>query len=87
MKIALFKDEYSQLIWPEGMEKHTRMLRVSEYIEVDFPPRAAEEFVPAQVEAIEREIADLTTKYATALEHLKTRKADLLSITFNEVPA
>jgi hypothetical protein len=69
--------------WAERMD----YTRVSEYVEVTFPPRPPEEYVPEQVATIEKQMEQCTAKYAQVMAELKTRKADLLSITLQAEPA
>jgi hypothetical protein len=56
-------------------------LRVSEYVEVEFPSLPMEDVVPLQVAAVERSIEKLTAEYAKELDLLQARKADLLALT------
>lgn len=91
MKIATF--EYTNPML-KGLstylsEKDSRhadnYIRVSEYIEVEFPPRAAEEIVPEQIAALDTQIAEVTDKFGKALAELKARKSELLAISAPEV--
>jgi len=56
-------------------------IRLSEYVDVEFPPRAAEEVVPEQIAAIDAQLAEVADKFGKALAELKARKAELLAIT------
>ncbi|MDR5729669.1 MAG: hypothetical protein RB191_19815 [Terriglobia bacterium] len=56
-------------------------IRLSEYVDVEFPPRAAEEVVPEQIAALEVQIAEVTNKFSKAITELKARKSELLAIT------
>jgi hypothetical protein len=56
-------------------------IRMSEYVDIDFPPRAAEEVVPEQIAAIDAQLAEVADKFGKALAELKARKAELLAIT------
>lgn len=83
MKLALFTSTYTKQPaalepWADNSSVYTRL---SEYVEVDFPPRPAKEYVPEAVAAIDREIADLTQKFADDMNALKDQKANLLAIT------
>lgn len=55
--------------------------RISKFIEVEFPPRTAEEVVPEQIAALDAQIAEVTEKFGRALGELKARKSELLAIT------
>ena len=83
MKVAIFKDikDDFQMVRTEEEEKYTDMVRVTEYVEVQFVQRRAEEFVPAQVESIDKQIAQVSREFGEKLALLKTRKADLLALT------
>ena len=56
-------------------------IRFSEFVDVEFPPRAAEEVVPEQIAAIDAQLAEVADKFGKALAELKARKAELLAIT------
>jgi hypothetical protein len=89
MKIAVFKEvkhDFS-MVRPETDEKYTDMVRMTEYVDVEFVPRPPEEYVPAQVESIDKQIAAVTTKFTQELNELKTRKQDLLALTDQREPA
>jgi hypothetical protein len=89
MKIAVFKEiahDFS-MVRPEADEKYTDMVRMTHYVEVEFVPRPPEEFVPAQVESLDRQIATITTKFTQELNELKTRKQELLALTLQGEPA
>ncbi len=82
MKIAAFESEFGGLMyWPPDMEKYANSVRVTEYVDIEFPPRAKEEIVPAKIEKIDHEIAEITAKFTNELTELKTRKANLLALT------
>jgi len=60
-------------------------IRFSEYVDIDFPPRTAEEVVPEQIAAIDAQLAEVTDKFGKALAELKARKAELLAIAAPEM--
>jgi hypothetical protein len=88
MKIAVFKsiDHDFSMVRPEQDEKYTDMVRMTHYVEVEFVQRSAEEYVPAQVESIDKQIATITTKFTQELNELTTRKQDLLALTDERQP-
>jgi len=69
------------LYYPPETEPYTDMVRVSEYVEIDFPPRTAEELVPAQVALIDKKIAQVSKEFGDQLAALKDAKDKLLAIT------
>jgi hypothetical protein len=90
-KFAQFKDlkwsYVSPLILAEEDSKHTKLVRVSDWADVEFVPRKLDEMVPEQVAALDNDIAEVTEKFGKALAELKTRKAELLSLTQDAVTA
>lgn len=83
MKLAIFKDASSNftLVREAKEEQYTDMVRISEYVDVDFPPRAIEERMVLEVAALEKEIEQITAKFAKAVGELKNRKSELLALT------
>ena len=84
MKIAQFESMStpgSFQFWDEGMEKYTTAGRISEYVDVQFPPRALEELVPAQVAIIDRKIAEVSAELGRQIAELKDAKGRLLALT------
>ena len=87
MKIALFKSiEYGWTMpaaqHDDGSDPHLgSYVRITEYVDVDFPPRAPEEIVPAQLAAIDRAEQDARAKFQLQLNELAERRAKLLALT------
>lgn len=86
MKIAIYKvgKSYASDIPCEVFpwrEDNSDYIRLTEIVEVDFPPRKPEEIVPAQVAILEREREELVAKFTAALKEIDDRKAELLALT------
>jgi hypothetical protein len=83
MKIALFDigngyrcehiAAFSEIGYSSGV-------RLSEYIEVEFPPLKPEQVIPEQLAVIDRHIAQVTKEFTEKLNELKTQRANLLAI-------
>ena len=79
MKLAQFKslDNYPLTLYYEPeREKYTDMVRMTEYVEVEFPPRAPEEIVPAQIAALDEQIADVSREFGAKLAALKEAEGE-----------
>lgn len=61
-------------------------IRVSEYVEIDFPPRAPEEIVPAQLAALDKAEQDLRAQFQLKLNEIADARARVRSLT-HEVAA
>ena len=61
-------------------------VRVSEYLDIDFPTRPAAEIVPAQIAALDKAEAELRAKFSEKLHEIAEQRAKLLCLT-HEVPA
>lgn len=84
MKLAKFQSLGNYpltLYYPPETEEHTDMVRMTEYVEVEFPPRDMKELVPAQVAIIDRKIAEVSDEFGKKLAALKEAKENLLAIT------
>ena len=90
-KYAQFKDlkwvYVSPMIMDERSGEVTTLVRVSEWVEVEFTPRQADEMVPEQLAAIDADIATVTDKFGKALAELRARRAELLAIVDQRQPA
>lgn len=65
----------------QGFEEHKDKLRISEYVEIDFPDLPAADVVAAEVDQLDQQIAIVRDAAAQKLNELATRKAELLSLT------
>lgn len=92
--LALFSDESTYVtvasagyddegnpIAPDWIKNYTQ---VSEWVEVTFPVVSTEEYVRGQLKTLDEAEKETTAKYLTALERLKTKRAELLAITHQE---
>ena len=83
MRIALFKNtEFGfDSIGGKYLEAGSNYVRTSEYVEVEFPPRMADEVVQDQVKALDAERQLVIAKYVKTLANIDERKARLLALT------
>ena len=61
-------------------------VRVSEWVDVTFPPRATEEVVQQSLAALDAEQRELVAKHLDALRKLAEARAKLLSLTHEVTP-
>ena len=61
-------------------------VRISEYVDIDFPPRAPEEIVPAQLAALDKAEQDLRAQFQLKLNEIADARARVRSLT-HEVAA
>lgn len=89
MKVALFKDITWQHSTPtpcsESMETLDMYARVSEYVEVDFPPLSTDAAVKQQLDALDRTEKELRNQFQQKLGGIENRRAELQALTY--VPA
>ena len=84
MRIALYKYVAGEMtvVRETVLEPYMAgMIRVSEPIEVEFPPRLGNEAVAEEVSAIDVQIAEHTEEFAKKIDKLKESKSKLLAIT------
>ncbi len=87
MKIALFKSiEYGWTMpaaqHDDGSDPHAgSYVRITDYIDVNFPPRAPAEIVPAQLAAIDKAEQDARAELQLKLNVLAERRANILALT------
>lgn len=55
--------------------------RVSEFVEVEFPPRSAEEHVPEQLAVLDTAESELRSKFAAKLAEISSERAKLRALT------
>lgn len=80
-KAALFESKYGISLYDESMEKYVDSVRITEYVEIDFPKLPIETVVVAQVAAIDRKIEAIKNNALNAVSSLQTKKAELLALT------
>lgn len=84
MKIALFKHiQYgyeSVWIYREGQNFDDRV-QISDWIDVDFPPLRSGDVIAEQIKALDNIRAEVSRRFAEALQQIDDRKASLLALT------
>ena len=88
MKIAIYKmgaTDSTPFSLPcevtEWRESDSNYCRVTDAVDIEFPPRNPAEIVPAQIAILDREREDIVTKFTEALKTIDNRKAELLALT------
>lgn len=61
---------------------HLDYTRVSEFIEVDFPPRAQDEIVTEQLAALDTLEVQVEKDYATKIQAIKDKRSELAALTW-----
>lgn len=81
MKLALYKNTQYNFVnaheMCEWMEKQTDMVRISEPVDVEFPPRANDEVVALQVVQLEAAAKEIEAKAYDAVQNIKARIREL----------
>lgn len=83
VKLALFKSEYGTVIACRSDPTELTMMRhsqISEFQDITFNPLERSSIIQNQLDAIEKEEAEFLKQYKSAMEEIKTRKAQLLSL-------
>jgi hypothetical protein len=92
MKIAQFKadphDDYVSIFrWPDfakdqpDYEPLKGMVRISEWVDVHFPQRPADDLVPAQIAALDAQRAQTVAEFTEKLRDIEDKRACLLAIS------
>jgi len=91
VKIAIHKsiqhDFDSVFVWREWWDEepsYPEHVRISEWIDVDFPPLSDDTLLQNQVTAIDQQIKAVTDKWKREVDDLKSTKASLLALTHKE---
>lgn len=81
--LAIFKDvEYGFINAHDNrFEKVENYVRMTEYVEIDFPDREQSEVINSQIAALDAAAEELGKKYMEGLESIKLKKAELLALT------
>lgn len=89
MKIAKFHRIGSPdwfAVWEQRSDGSDPMpesyVRVSEYLDIEFPPRPAEEIIPAQLAALDNAEAELRAKFGERLHEIAEQRARLKALTW-----
>lgn len=83
MKVALFKDfKYDTTIVLQHYENANRdncgdYVRISEIVDVEFPPREPSEIIAAEVNALN----DVLNELMNQVHAIQTKKSELLALT------
>lgn len=84
MKLALFKNIEFQHSSPapcgEIFERVANYVRISEYVEIEFPPLASEEMIGQQLAALDQAESAVRLKFESALNAIKERRSELLAL-------
>ena len=83
-RVAVFKylSHDFECIFTADMESATDLIRVSDYVEVLFTPRAEEEIVPAILAGLDKEADAIRNEAMQKLNRIAEQKAEILQITF-----
>ena len=90
MKIDLFKRTGSgwSYITPRDLPpdaaadyEYDGYIRISEWVEVDFPPRAPEQIIPAQLAMLDARKAEEVDRHLDALGQIAEERGKLLALT------
>ena len=81
-KVALFECQYGfHSVYDMETEKYTKAVRVSDYVEVDFPLLAESVIVAGKVEAIDKEVEAIKEKAMWEVSALQVKRQELLALT------
>jgi hypothetical protein len=76
-----------QVIWRENeFENSTDISRISEWMELTFIPRAAEEIVPEMISKLDQEIQQTRVDHEKQISRLIERRRDLAALTLQSPP-
>lgn len=94
MKIALYKVILSESCSYESIydEMHAKFAingatRISEWIDVEFPPRKPEEFIPEQIAVLDKAEQELRAKFQQKLMEIAEQRGKLLALTYQPAKA
>lgn len=71
-----------QSVW--SSEPFGTYIRMSEFVDIEFAPLTRAETVKSELSVLEKLEADTSTEFATKLKAIKTRRAELLAITYDD---
>lgn len=63
------------------MENSDEAVRISEYVEIEFPDIPRDELISRQIKAIDKEIEYARVNHTANIARLEQRKAELLALT------
>lgn len=70
-----------QIIVKFPNDENEKQIRVSEWVEIDFPERDKEEIIPAIVKSIDERIEKIKEKAMQEVSELQGKKSELLALT------
>lgn len=85
MRVALFRSKYGTVIpyedhsWVHGQADYAR---ISEYVDVEFPPLDAQTIVAGQVAQLDAQRSEVVEEFTKQLAVIDRRKAELISINY-----
>lgn len=88
MKIAIFKSIEPgclhgwETIGAEDYEQIDRYIRVSEYVDVEFPPLKGEEVVQKQLTALDKAEGELRGRFQATLNQIERQRQELRALTY-----
>lgn len=86
MKLAIFKRVDPALSYEtvkgESYEEDSGFVRISEYVEVEFPPLSSGEVVQKQLEILDKAEGELRSKFQQALAGIQQSRQELLALTY-----
>lgn len=85
MKIARFKrlGEHSfECVQTEDFETIKGYIRLTEYVDVDFPPLRDDAVVEKHLKALDDAEADVRTRFQQALNEINNQRQELRAITY-----
>lgn len=83
-KVAVFRflSHDFECVYSESMDGSSDLVRVSDYVEVSFTPRAEEEIVPAIIAGLDKEADKIREEAIEKLNKIAAQKAEVLQITY-----
>jgi len=82
-KIALFQSKYGYVTREPQEEAYTSAVRISEYIEIDFPMLNEVETIGSKITALEKAIDEIKNTAKQQVSELQVKKQELLALTAN----
>lgn len=89
MKLAQFKstDSSHTAYWDESMEDASGYVRVSQYVDVEFPPLKSSDVISAQLAALSIARTEAADRFSRTLKEIDNRSAELQSNCHEQVAA
>jgi len=84
VKIAIFKHQYGTTVAESIFDDIEGYVRISEYVDIDFPMLPPSETVEAELAALDKAESKLRMQFQEKLDEIKTSRANLRALTFVE---